>query len=109
MKLKDISYSGLLKLALLFIVAPRTFLHIYAIITRPLIANLRAITMPTNQKLTEATEANTQQVDFLSETILKEVVFIITLLISVFVLTKVIEFLAQNTKLGDMHLGESPK
>ncbi len=109
MTLKDISYNGLLKLALIFIIIPRLFSRIYNFITRPIFEKISEFQNVTGIRESTPTETNSQNPDPLYEFALDQILFIITLLVSVFILTKLIEYLAENTKLGNMNLSERPK
>lgn len=105
MTLRDISYSGLLKLAVLFIIIPRIASHIYYLVMQPVYAMLKGPSGLANDQLRETTGSNTQQTELLSTTLMKELIFILTLVVGAYIITKVIEYLAQNTKLGNIELG----
>ena len=109
MTLSDISYSGLLKLALLFIITPRVFSQIFSFVTEPAIEKISEFRRVTSIKDTPSTETIPQSPVTLYEFAVDQILFIFTLFVSVYILTKIIKFLAENTKLGNMNLGERPK
>ena len=105
MTLKDISHSGLLKLAILFIIIPRIISHIHSLVMQPVFDMLKRSSNLENIQVGETVEANTQQTELLPTTLTTEFIFIFTLVVGTYVLTKIIEYLAQNTKLGHIKLG----
>lgn len=105
MTLKDISHSGLLKLALLFIIIPRIASHIFHVVLQPFFTMINESSGLANNQHMETVESNSQQPELLTTTLTKEFTFIFTLVVGAYILTKIIEYLAQNTKFGDIKLG----
>ena len=105
MILKDISYSGIVKLTIMFVVIPRLISRLHYRISQPLFSQLENI-HPTIVKPEVISKTPPQQID-VSSILTKELTVIITLLISAFVMTRVIEYLIRNTRVGDIKIGET--